>query len=90
MAIDTNPADRDKLIAYLKEKNINAVFHYVPLHTSPMGMSVGNKKGDLPATEDISGRLVRLPCYFELTRESQDRVVNGFVAFLLRGNSWNR
>jgi dTDP-4-amino-4,6-dideoxygalactose transaminase len=73
--------DRDKLIEYLKTKNINAIFHYVPLHTSPMGRKMGYGKGDLPVTEDLSGRLVRLPCYFELAREDQDRVINEIYRF---------
>ena len=81
LLIDTAPGDRDRLIAHLKKKDINAVFHYVPLHTSPMGLGMGYKEGDLPVTEDLSDRLVRLPCYYELTREDQDRVINGVYEF---------
>jgi len=85
LLIDTAPGDRDRLIAHLKEKDINAVFHYIPLHTSPMGLGMGYKEGYLPVTEDISGRLVRLPCYFELTREDQNRVVDGVYGFFGMG-----
>ena len=81
LLIDTAAADRDRLIAHLKEQDINAVFHYVPLHTSPMGQKLGYKEGDLPVTEDLSERLVRLPCYYELTREDQDRVIDGVYGF---------
>ena len=81
LLVDTAPGDRDRLIAHLKEVDINAVFHYIPLHTSPMGIGMGYKEGDLPVTEDISGRLVRLPCYYELTREDQDRVINEIYRF---------
>jgi dTDP-4-amino-4,6-dideoxygalactose transaminase len=81
LLIDSSPKDRDKLISYLKTRNIHAVFHYVPLHTSPMGLNMGYKKGDLPVTEDLSSRLVRLPCYFEMTREDQDRVIDGVYEF---------
>ena len=42
------------------------MFHYVPLHTSPMGAEFGYKKGDLPVTEDLAERLVRLPFYHEM------------------------
>lgn len=73
---------RARLLAYLMVNNINAVFHYVPLHTSPMGQRYGYKKGDLPVTEDISERLIRLPCYYELTRQEQNRVIDGVVSFV--------
>jgi len=81
LLIDSAPGDRDQMIAHLKEKNINAVFHYAPLHTSPMGLGMGYKAGELPVTEDLSERLVRLPCYYELTREDQDRVIDGVYGF---------
>ena len=78
----TDAVTRDGLLQYLKERNITAVFHYIPLHSSPMGRRMGYKVGDLPITEDISARLVRLPCYFELEKEDQDRVVNEVYRFL--------
>jgi dTDP-4-amino-4,6-dideoxygalactose transaminase len=80
--IITNTAkERADLIAYLKENGIHAVFHYLPLHTSPMGQKMGVNGEELPVTEDISERLVRLPCYFELSEEEQERVVNKINAF---------
>lgn len=54
---------RDKVMYRLKEHGILAVFHYIPLHTSPMGISFGNREGDLPVTEELSARLLRLPLY---------------------------
>ncbi|MGI6079302.1 MAG: DegT/DnrJ/EryC1/StrS family aminotransferase, partial [Fastidiosipilaceae bacterium] len=39
------------------------VFHYIPLHSAPMGQRFGYSVGDLPVTEDLSGRLLRLPMY---------------------------
>lgn len=54
---------RDRVMNKLKEKGINAVFHYVPLHSSPVGRGLGYRKEDLPVTEDISRRLLRLPLY---------------------------
>lgn len=74
-------SDRDKLISYLKSRNIVTVFHYVPLHTSPMGIKMGCKPGDLPITEELSSRLVRLPCFFELTRDDQNRVIEEIYKF---------
>lgn len=85
LLIDTAVGDRDRLIAYLKKKDINAVFHYIPLHTSPVGLGMGYKEGDLPITEDLSKRLVRLPCYYELTREDQSRVIDGIYGFFGEG-----
>ncbi|PLX84416.1 MAG: dTDP-4-amino-4,6-dideoxygalactose transaminase [Desulfuromonas sp.] len=76
---------RDELLAYLKNQGVGAVFHYVPLHTSPMGREMGYEEGDLPLTEDLSSRILRLPCYFDLTREEQDRVVGHVFGFLGQG-----
>ena len=72
---------RTDLIAYLKERNIDAVFHYVPLHSSPVGKTYGYKDGDLPVTEDVSSRLVRLPMYVSLTNDDVDRVIAAIVGF---------
>jgi dTDP-4-amino-4,6-dideoxygalactose transaminase len=81
---------RDGLIAYLKEKGILSVFHYVPLHTSPMGQRVGYSDGALPVTGDLSSRLVRLPCYFELTRDEQDEVVEHITEYFMLNESQTR
>ena len=72
---------RDGLMAYLKERQVHAVFHYVPLHLSDIGRSMGHEKGQLPVTESLSGRLVRLPFYYELTRQEQKRIVNHIFEF---------
>jgi dTDP-4-amino-4,6-dideoxygalactose transaminase len=67
--------DRQRLIAGLKERGILSVFHYLPLHISPMGERFGGRPGDCPVTESISDRLVRLPFYNDLTEADQERVV---------------
>ncbi len=67
---------RDALMAFLKRSGIEAVFHYVPLHSSPMGQKFGYKEDDLPITEELSSRLLRLPFYYEITEEQQLHVVN--------------
>lgn len=59
-------ATRDSLMQYLREHGVNAVFHYIPLHTSPMGKTYGNQRGQLPVTEEYAGRLLRLPFFNEL------------------------
>lgn len=78
---------RDGLMAHLKEKGILAVFHYIPLHTAPMGRKFGYAEGDLPVTEELSGRLLRLPLYYEITEQEQARVVSEVVAFCRRPKS---
>lgn len=67
--------DRDQLLKHLNQQDIWAVFHYVPLHSSPRGMSLGYREGDLPLTESIASRLVRLPMYNDLDDETQNRVI---------------
>jgi dTDP-4-amino-4,6-dideoxygalactose transaminase len=73
---------RDGLLGHLKSHGIHAVFHYVPLHTSPMGLKFGYKGGDLPVTWDLSSRLVRLPFYYEMSSEEQETVVRCVNDFL--------
>jgi dTDP-4-amino-4,6-dideoxygalactose transaminase len=65
---------RQELIAYLQGEGILSVFHYLPLHLSPMGQKWGYEEGDCPVTEDVSDRLVRLPFYNELSPEQQQKV----------------
>ncbi|MEX0679213.1 MAG: dTDP-4-amino-4,6-dideoxygalactose transaminase [Pirellulales bacterium] len=75
---------RDALIAHLKEHDIHAVFHYVPLHTSPVGLKLGYRPGDLPVTEDLSGRLARLPFFYEISEMEQMEVVSRIRGFAAR------
>jgi dTDP-4-amino-4,6-dideoxygalactose transaminase len=65
---------RTALIRYLKSKGIMSVFHYLPLHLSPMGRKWEYTEGDCPVTEDVSDRLVRLPFYNELSPTLQQQV----------------
>ena len=78
--------ERDNLMMYLSEKGIRSVFHYVPLHSSPMGLKLGYSKGDLPVTEDISGRLLRLPFYNNMTEEEQAFVVSEINSYFLKSS----
>jgi dTDP-4-amino-4,6-dideoxygalactose transaminase len=72
---------RQDFISYLKSKNINAVFHYVPLHTSEMGKKYNYRESDLPITENISDRLVRLPFFNDLEMNDQNRVIDAVSEF---------
>jgi len=66
---------------HLKSNGILAVFHYIPLHLSPVGRAMGYTKGQLPNTESISGRLLRLPLYYGLTKNEQDCVISSIIKF---------
>ena len=57
---------RDKLIKYLKQKKINTVFHYIPLHSSPFGKLKAITKSTMQHTNMISNNLLRLPMHYEL------------------------
>lgn len=72
---------RQNLIAHLNSRDINSVFHYLPLHLSDMGRKLGGKDGDCPVTEDVSDRLLRLPFYTGLTEEAQALVVSAIKEF---------
>lgn len=72
---------RQALLAHLRRQGILAVFHYVPLHRSEMGMRLGTGEAHCPTTEDVSDRLVRLPFYNSLTEDDQAAVVAAIHAF---------
>jgi dTDP-4-amino-4,6-dideoxygalactose transaminase len=72
---------RSALIDHLKSKDILAVFHYVPLHNSPMGKKLGCDDRDLPVTQSVSERLVRLPLYCDLSDSDVDFICDEIVAF---------
>lgn len=73
--------ERNRLMSHLLENDILAVFHYVPLHSSPAGISYGRTFGDMPVTNDISDRLLRLPLYYEMTDVEVDMVVDVLSSF---------
>ena len=72
---------RQSAIAHLKERGIHAVFHYPPLHLSPMGEKYGGKAGDCPVTEQVSDHLLRLPFYTNMTDDEQKTVINALKEF---------
>lgn len=75
------PQERTTMIRHLAQNNINAVFHYVPLHDSPAGSRLGRAVGDLPVTQNISERLLRLPLYSEMSHDHVLRVANAIETF---------
>lgn len=72
---------RDGFIQHSRAADILSVFHYVPLHLSPMGRRMGYSAGDLPVTESTSERLVRLPLFAAMTVEELERVIDMVTAF---------
>jgi dTDP-4-amino-4,6-dideoxygalactose transaminase len=65
--IFATPAMRETVRKDLAARGIQAPFHYIPLHSSPMGEKLGYRHDDLPVTESIAERVLRLPLHFELT-----------------------
>ena len=72
---------RQKFIAHLREQGIYSVFHYLPLHISDMGRKFGGVAGDMPVTESVSDRLVRLPFHNGLTGIEQEQVIEAILSF---------
>lgn len=73
--------ERTRLIDFLKEKDILAVFHYIPLHTSPAGTRYGRFHGEDAHTTKESERLVRLPLYYGLEREKVEYIIGAVQSF---------
>lgn len=63
---------RSQFIASMKERGVQTVFHYIPLHSSPAGEQFGRASGSLDVTNDISNRLVRLPLWLGLEPQMDD------------------
>lgn len=68
--------NRDEIINHLKEKNIYATFHYVPLHSSPGGEKFSRCSGSMKVTEGLSKRLIRLPLWIGLSDDQIDYIVS--------------
>lgn len=73
--------ERTALIGHLKEDGISAVFHYIPLHTAPAGLKFGRFHGEDVYTTKESERLVRLPMYYQLTKEDLEKVTTSIISF---------
>jgi dTDP-4-amino-4,6-dideoxygalactose transaminase len=73
---------RDRLIEALEEREINAVFHYVPLHSSPAGLRYGRAHGELPVTDRESASLIRLPLWMGMADNDVERVVDAVHGIL--------
>jgi dTDP-4-amino-4,6-dideoxygalactose transaminase len=72
---------RSEAIQFLNQRDITAVFHYIPLHSSPAGLRFGRSHGDMTVTDDTSDRLLRLSLYVDMTEADTQKVIEGLVAF---------
>lgn len=73
--------ERTALLQYLKDNDILAVFHYIPLHTSPAGKKYGRFCGEDKYTTKESERLIRLPLYYGLDKADQEKVIKKVCEF---------
>ena len=73
--------ERTALIKYLKDNEINTAFHYIPLHSAPAGIKFGRFSGEDIYTTKESERLLRLPMYYQLTKEDRDKVIDKIREF---------
>jgi dTDP-4-amino-4,6-dideoxygalactose transaminase len=73
--------ERDGLIEHLSERGILAVFHYMPLHLSPIGRRLAPDCPPLPVTERAANRIVRLPLFAGLDPDRQSRVIEAITEF---------
>lgn len=70
-----------KKAGLLEENQISAVFHYIPLHSAPAGIKYGRFDGKDEITTEYSERLVRLPMYYGLSSDDQDKVISSVIDF---------
>lgn len=76
-----NLQERTQLLQYLKNRDILAVFHYIPLHSAPAGLKFGRFAGEDRYTTTESERLLRLPMYYGLSEQDQETVVSEIRGF---------
>lgn len=74
---------RTAFISFLKQRDILAVFHYIPLHSAPAGLRFGRFDGEDLYTTKESERLVRLPMYYGLSAEDRAKVIAAVKDFFL-------
>ncbi len=73
---------RSGLLKFLREKEIGAIFHYIPLHSSPAGKRFGRTSGVMKHTDDLSERIVRLPLWIGMNEGDIEYICNSIQAFL--------
>jgi len=76
-----NEKERNELLVFLRKNGIEAFFHFVPLHSSPAGKRFGRCFGDLPITESLSARIIRLPLWPGMTDQQFATIVTAIKRF---------
>lgn len=82
-----SPEARTALLSHLQGQEIHAVFHYVPLHSSPAGRRHGRTAGSMAVTESVAERLVRLPLWVGISDAEVERVISETQRFLRGGHA---
>ncbi|NYH10308.1 dTDP-4-amino-4,6-dideoxygalactose transaminase [Pseudomonas moraviensis] len=77
--------ERQFVLEELKKSNISAVFHYVPLHSSPAGQRYGRVYGTMEVTDSLSDSLLRLPLWIGLTTAQQDKIIDRLTEIFEKG-----
>lgn len=75
--------DRAEVLNTLQSQGIGAIFHYIPLHSSPAGQKFGRTEGTMAVTDDVAARIVRLPLWVGMT-DAMIESVSGTLASVLR------
>lgn len=79
--ITRNESERTELLHYLNQKGVGAIFHYIPLHSSPAGTKHARSNGTMKVTDEVSTRIVRLPLFYEMTMDMVDKIVDLIEVF---------
>jgi dTDP-4-amino-4,6-dideoxygalactose transaminase len=82
--------ERDRVLSELNDAGVNAVFHYIPLHTAAAGLKYGRAHGSLPVTTSASARLLRLPLWAGMTATEVDRVLDAVHGVIRRATAGAR
>ncbi|MBQ7633653.1 MAG: dTDP-4-amino-4,6-dideoxygalactose transaminase [Alphaproteobacteria bacterium] len=77
-----NLPTRTAFISYLKKYDVAAPFHYIPLHSAPAGKKFCRTPYEMPITDRVSETLVRLPLYYDLSEQEQNRVIDICMEFM--------
>jgi len=75
-----NEINRNDMLSKLSENGVNAIFHYIPLHSSPAGKKFGRISGDLLTTNNSASRIIRLPLWIGLTQKMQNKVITEILS----------
>lgn len=80
--LNRSDLSRDTLIRAMKSRGIHALFHYVPLHSSPFGQMAARSTQPLPVTDNCAANLIRLPMFVELSESEQEYVIDSLMDIL--------